>query len=462
MNTIRGDHAIVLGASIAGLLAARVLADHYRTVTVVERDVLPDQPVTRRGVPQGRQPHVLAARGAQILDELFPGILAELIEQGVPARDDGALSRLHVSIGGHLLVHHDILPAALVPPVYYPSRPLLEWNVRRRLAGLDNVTILSGHELLGFTATPDGTRVTGARIADGTPAERTLTADLVVDATGRGSRTPVFLEQLGYPRPPEDELVVRLAYASQPMRLPAGAIHEDLIGIFPEPGRPWAFACVGYENDVRLVCVGAMAGTPVPDTRTELLSRAAQIAPAEVVAALAAAEPLGDVAQYRVPSNRWRRYDRMRRFPRGLLVIGDAMCSFNPIYGQGMTVAAIESLVLRDCLRHGDQDRPHRFFRTAARKIRLAWQTAVGADLALPEVDGPRPLSMRLSNAFMDWVLTAAETDPLVALQIHRVTSMIDPPSRLLRPGFLARVARRGRERPAEPRRIDLATTRIG
>lgn len=449
MSAHCGDHAVVLGGSMAGLLAARVLADCYRRVTVVERDPLPDEPVTRRGVPQGRQPHVLLARCSQILEDLFPGFLVELVEQGVPVSDDGDLSRGHVSVGGHLLVQSGTLPAERALPLYYPSRPLLEWNVRRRLGDITNVAILSGHELLGFAATPDGGRVAGARIIgrDGPQTERTLTADLVVDATGRGSRTPVFLEQLGYGRPPEDELVVRLAYASQPMRFPAGALHEDLIGIFPEPGRPWMFGCVGYENDTRLVCVGAMAGTEAPSTRAELLSRAAQIAPGHVVAALEMAEPLGGIAQYRVPSNRWRRYDKMRRLPQGLLVLGDAVCSFNPIYGQGMTVAAIESIVLRDCLTRGDQDRPQRFFRAAAKKIRIAWQTAVGSDLALPEVDGPRPLSMRISNAFMDWVLTAAETDPLVALQVTRVTGMVDPPSLLLRPGFLARVARVHRTR---------------
>ena len=130
--------------------------------------------------------------------------------------------------------------------------------------------------------------------------------------------------------------------------------------------------------------------------------------------------------------------------------LGDAVCSFNPIYGQGMTVAAIESMVLRNHLIRGDQVRPQRFFRDAAKKIRVAWQTAVGSDLALPEVEGPRPLSMRISNTFMNWALTAAETDALVALQVTRVTNMVDPPSRLVRPGFLARVARvhriRGRD----------------
>ena len=190
-----------------------------------------------------------------------------------------------------------------------------------------------------------------------------------------------------------------------------------------------------------------MAGHEPPGTSAEMLTFAADFAPAGVLAALADAEPLGEVAHYRVPSNRWRRYDKMRRLPVGLLVFGDAICSFNPIYGQGMTVAAIEALVLRECLRRGDRELSRRFFRASAKKIRIAWQTATGSDLALPEVEGSVPLSMRLSNAYLDRVMSAAESDPTVTLQFMRVMGMIDSPARLLLPSFIFRVLRTGRRR---------------
>ena len=147
------------------------------------------------------------------------------------------------------------------------------------------------------------------------------------------------------------------------------------------------------------------------------------------------------------PSNRWRRYDKMRRTPQGLLVFGDAICSFNPIYGQGMTIAAVEAMVLRDCLLRGERNLPRRFFRASARKVRVAWQTAVGSDLALPEVAGPRPLSMRITNAYLDRVMTAAETDPVVAQQFLQFIGMIDSPARLLRPSIMLRLARTNRRR---------------
>lgn len=442
-----GERAIVLGASIGGLLAARILSESYRTVTVVERDVLSADPAPRRGVPQGRLIHALLARGALILDELFPGLLDELVASGA-ARWDGDYAKLCISVGGHQLVRSGRSPAPQLVPFYFQSRPFLEAHVLRRMRDVPNVTILEHHDVLALSSTADRSRVTGVEVVDRHTRHRTtLTADLVVDATGRGSRTPVFLEQLGYDRPAEDEVMVHLAYACQLVRIAPGAISEKFIAISPEPGRPKMFAIIDYENGTTMFGVGAMAGHEPPDTPPEMLAFASDFAPAGVLAALADAEPLGEVSRYRVPSNRWRRYDKMRRLPAGLLVFGDAICSFNPIYGQGMTVSAIEALVLRDCLRGGDRELPRRFFRSSAKKIRIAWQSAAGSDLALPEVAGSVPLSTRLSNAYLDRVMSAAESDPTVALQFMRVMGMIDSPARLLLPSFIFRVLRTRRHR---------------
>ncbi len=189
-----GEHAAVLGASMGGLLAARVLAECYRSVTVIECDELPTEPINRRGVPQGRQPHLLLARAAQILEGHFPGILDELVADGVPVWRDGDLSKFWISLAGHQMVRCGRIPDPQSLVNYYPTRPLLEWTVRLRLSARPNVEILQGHDVAALTSTVNGARVTGARVvhrADHTESE--LAADLVVDATGRGSRTPVFL-----------------------------------------------------------------------------------------------------------------------------------------------------------------------------------------------------------------------------------------------------------------------------
>ncbi|WP_231981884.1 hypothetical protein [Mycobacterium sp. E2327] len=159
------------------------------------------------------------------------------------------------------------------------------------------------------------------------------------------------------------------------------------------------------------------------------------------------AEPLAEVVKYRFPSNRWRRYDRLTHMPDGLIVVGDAMCSFNPTYGQGMSVAATEAVVLRQCLQRGDHYLPQRFFRAAAKAIRVAWQTAVSWDLTLPQIEGHRPLPMQITNAYLDRVLAAAETDPAVMQRFLRLISMVDPPSRLVSLPMLLRLARGDKKR---------------
>jgi len=438
-----GDHAVVLGASMGGLLAARVLADFFRTVTVVERDVLPDDPANRRGVPQGRHAHALLPRGAQILDELFPGFLDELVVDGAPVLDDGELSKLYFTFGGHEMLRSG--KAAVdhkAMATYVPSRPFLEYHVRRRLQTIGNVTILEGHDVAELTSTADRGRVTGVRVVnrDG-GAEKELTADLVIDAMGRGAHTPAFLESLGYGRPVEDHIVMHTTYVSQLLRIPNGTLKEMLVDIGPAPGRPTGMFLTGYENDTWMFTVFGMVGHEPPRDLAGMLSFAQEFGPPHVLAAVRAAEPLGEVARHRMPSSQRRRYDKMRRFPDGLLVFGDAICSFNPIYGQGMTVAALEASALRGCLRHGDRDLSRRFFRAAAKPIAAAWQLAAGGDLALPEVEGPRPLSVRIANAYMDWVLTACESDAVVAGQFIKVNALVDLPSRLLHPVFIYRVA---------------------
>ncbi len=454
-----GEHAVVLGASMGGLLAARVLADFYGGVTVVERDVLPDDPANRRGVPQGRHGHALLGRGSQVLAELFPGFLDELIAAGAPVLDFTDLSKAFFSFGGH----HFMSSGAFgdISPVFIPSRPVVEGLVRRRLRETAKVTFLEGYDVVDLTSTTARDRVTGARIRsrDG-DAERVLTSDLVVDATGRGARTPAFLDALGYRRPTEDQVAVRVVYSSQLLRIPPDTLNELIVLVGAVPGRPTGMALFAYENSTWMFTVFGMAGHEPPTEPAEMLTFAEGLAPAHVLAAIGAAEPLTEVCRFRYPESRWRRYDKMQRFPAGLVVIGDAICSFNPIYGQGMTVAALEALALQRCLLRGDDGLARRYFRAATKPIGVAWQFAVGGDLNLPEVEGPRPLSLRLTNRYVDRLQTAAESDIVVAEQFLKVTSLIDAPSRLLHPKLMRRAATASlhrRQRDSQPQQAGVA-----
>jgi 2-polyprenyl-6-methoxyphenol hydroxylase-like FAD-dependent oxidoreductase len=434
--------AVILGASIAGLLAARVLADFYGTVTVVERDVLPEGPATRRGVPQGGQPHTLAARVAGIADQLFPGFLGELVNGGAKVWNDGDLSRLCLTFGGHQLLRSGKVPDPKSIVIHYAHRPFFEWNLRRRVRALPNVTFLDGHDVVRLTSNRHRGRVTGVVVARrDSGAQQNLPADLVVDATGRGSRTPLFLEQLGYGRPREDKLTVHVTYSSQRVHVAPGTLRENFTITAAEPRRPTGFAMFAGENDTYVLAVQTLAGHPVPTDRAALLDSLADLAPPHALAAARAAEPLTDVTQYKFPANRWRRYDKLERTPDGLIVMGDAMCTFNPLYGQGMSVAAIESLVLRDCLlQHGDDGLPRRFFSLAAKEIGVAWRAAVSSDLALPQVTGNRTMSVRLNNAFTDRVLAAAETDPAMVQKFLRMMNMVSHRSEFFHPSTMARM----------------------
>ncbi|WP_319431924.1 FAD-dependent oxidoreductase [Mycobacterium sp. RTGN5] len=439
--TILGERAVVLGASMAGMLAARVAAEHYRTVVVIDRDEPPERPTTRRGVPQGSHGHVLQGGGVAVLDELFPGVLEEMAADGAPTWNDGDLARVILEYGGHPFLHSGRLPNAVTS--YLPSRPFLDWHVLQRVLAIPNVTMLGGHDVVGLTSSRDRRRVTGVMTArrDATEAV-VLSADLVIDATGRGSRAPVFLEDLGYDRPREDELVINLCYTSQWLAMPSDAIHEHMVATFPKAGDATTVALLGHEDGRWLMTVGAMAGQESAVDFADMLALARRRLPRRICEALEAAEPVGKTAHYRTPSSRWRRYDEMVRLPDGLVVTGDAVCSFNPIYGQGMTVAALDAIALRDCLRRGDKDLTRRFFRASAKTIRVAWRNAISADLSLPEVAGDRPLGVRINNKFSDWVLTAVETDLAVNDQFFRVLGMLDSPTRLMRPSILARVLR--------------------
>ncbi|MGA8209810.1 MAG: FAD-dependent monooxygenase [Nocardioidaceae bacterium] len=441
-----GEHAVVLGASMAGLMTARVLADRYERVTVVERDDLPAPGETRKGVPQARHAHLLLPRGGEVISELFPGLLESMVDEGVPAVVD--MRGFRLTFGGHLLAQ-DL--EATFPPTYQMSRALLEGRVLERLRSTAGVEVRQGYDVVGLTTTDGAERVTGARIQHRARSfEEIVAADLVVAATGRSSRAGHWLEELGYQRPAEEQLKIDLMYVSCRLTMPVdvlGPVRTILIG--PVPDRPTALVLTAQENGTWILTVSGYAGHHPPTRWPDLLDFLRVWTPPHVVTALEGAPRRTDPCTHRYAANLRRRYDRLKAFPRGLLVVGDAVCSFNPIYGQGMTVAALEALVLRECLETGTDDVARRFFRRIAGPSGVAWQLATGGDLALPSVPGARPLPVRVLNRYVEQVQSAAERDPAVATSFLRVTSLLDPPSRLLGPATVARVLAARRHRRA-------------
>ncbi|MGH3780242.1 MAG: FAD-dependent oxidoreductase [Pseudonocardiaceae bacterium] len=439
-----GDHAVVLGASMAGLLVARVLTETYREVTVIDRDVLPEGGVHRRGVPQGRHLHALQPRGREVLEELFPGFTAGAVQAGAQTGDVGTLRFV---LSGHRLRQVDVGRFGL-----FASRPFLEGQVRARVRALPEITFMKATNILGPTTTPDRRRVTGARVQGADGQLQPITADLVVDATGRGSRTPVWLQEWGYQRPVEDRVDIGLGYATRTLRLRPGATgHDKLIGIGATLDNPRMGALGAMEDGRHILTLGGILGDYPPTDPAGFAAFAASLPFPDIANAIEGAEPLDDPVGFRFPASVRHRYERLREFPDGLLVIGDAVSSFNPIYGQGMTVAATQAMALRRLLARDTEPSPREYFRLIAKTVDPPWDIAVGADLAFPAVPGVRTVKIRLVNAYLPRLQAAAVHDAALSAAFARVLGLIDRPAGLLRPDRVLRVWQTNRRHPAQP-----------
>lgn len=460
-------HAVVLGAGMGGLLAARVLSESFARVTVIDRDPLPAGPGVRRGVPQGRHVHGFQARGVEIVNGLFPGLLHDLVAAGASRIDN--LDGLHFRVNGHLLSQR----RQPIAPVLLASRPYLEFIVRNRVERIPAVTFRDCLEVGGLlhSRTAGGAAVvTGVRVVPpGGGAVDEIAADLVVDATGRGSRTPAWLAELGYERPAEERISVRVKYASQTLRLRGVEPEKRFVIEGRTPGRDVGVALFGCERDTwTFTVMGAERAFPKA-TRAWMLAAADGILPDWAMAAVRDAEPLGPVSTHGHPASVRRRYDKLTRFPDGLLVMGDASCAFNPIYGQGMSVAAEQALALRAALAEGTPELAARYFAASAPPIATAWALAAGSDFAYPEVEGDPTPAMRRISRYVDRVLGVAEHDPQVARRFLAVAGLVAAPPTLFRPRVLGPVVasalglggRRRQDEPAVTVSADPALARV-
>lgn len=428
------NRALVLGGGMAGLLAARVLSDAYAQVLVVDRDGAPDAPAPRRGVPQAGHAHALLARGRQVLEDLFPGLTDELAQRGVPIGD--ILGDTRLRFNGHRLRR---TTAGLM--VVSASRTTLEHHVRERVRRCPGVRFLPPATVLGLTTSADGA-VTGARIlrrADGS-AEEALEADVVVDALGRGSRTPRWLEQLGHGRAQEDVVGVDLAYVTRRYRAAPDDLGGDMASLTaPYPDHPLGGVFARLEDDVWMLTLSGMVGQHPPTDAQAFEAAVGSLADPDIAATIASAQPLDEPSLYRFPASVRIRYDAAG-FPAGLVPMGDSMCSFNPVYGQGMTVAALQAVALGSLLRRGQEGEPRRVLDAVTRVVEDPWEMAIGADLAFPDVSGPRSAKLAFAGAYIGLLHHAAEMDATLAAAFMRVSGLVAPPKTLMRPTLLARV----------------------
>lgn len=433
----RGDHAVVVGASMGGLLAARVLSEHYEQVTVVERDACPGTAEARKGVPQARHAHGLLVKGVEAIEALEPGIVAALERSGGLRGDmsgDGIWCH-----GGH---RHASFTSGLQGLLV--SRLRLEAEVLARVRSRPNVRLRERTDALGLAFAAGGARVAGLRTrarGDGA-VEEVLGADLVVDASGRGTRAPAWLAQAGYPPPPVEQVAVDVRYATRVYRRrPTDLGGLKFAVVSAAPGVPRTAAALAMEGD-RWIVSACGYGEDPPGDPEGFAAFLGSLAVPDLAALVRGAEPVGDAVRHRVPVSLRRRYERLRRRPEGLLALGDALCGFNPVYGQGITVAALEALALRDLLREGRPTLTRRFFRRASRLVDVAWATTTASDLGLGVVPGRRTAAVRLGSWYLSKLHAAAQTDPAVAAAFLAVVDLDRRPGSILRPEILYRVLR--------------------
>jgi 2-polyprenyl-6-methoxyphenol hydroxylase-like FAD-dependent oxidoreductase len=444
----RRHHAVVVGGSLAGMLAARVLSDHFDRVTLLERDRFPETPATRTGLPQGRHAHGLLARGRRTLERLLPGLTGELVRAGAEPLDWTQDVAWMSPYGWYVRFPGELL-------LLTSTRDLIDWGVRRRVAVLPNVRIHQGADVAGLILGPgDGARVAGVRLRSRTADAEVarggseLAADLVVVADGRNSHLPEWLTALGY-EPPEETVVNSFqGYASRFYRPPA-EFASDWKALYIQqapPGDPRGGMVWPVEGGRWLVSLIGGDGDYPPTDEAGFLAFARSLRSPALYEAIAGAEPLTAIAGQRATENRMRHYDCLGRFPDGVVAVGDAACAFNPVYAQGMTAAALGAEVLDGWLRAGSSHRgPGRgrdFQRRLVRAIAAAWRLAAGADYRFRTMEGPpQGRVARLTGCYIAGVMRAATKRPWVRRRLEEVLHLVRPPSALFGPGVLARLA---------------------
>jgi 2-polyprenyl-6-methoxyphenol hydroxylase-like FAD-dependent oxidoreductase len=434
-----GSHALVLGAGIAGLLAARVLVDHFSRVTLIDRDDLPENPETRNGVPQAHHAHILFVRGQRILENLFPGMIAELTSAGAPTVEWTADCPILFRDGWTPRFHSNLITRTC-------SRHLLEWQIRQRLMeyGNSQLTILSNRQMLGLDA--NKTRVTGVKIRH-ERAEEIIQADLVVDATGRESHMADWLPEIGYPAVEEKSVNAFLGYASRIYRQPHNQPDWKALFLMSNPGTRGGLIYPIEDHRWVVTLSGRQRDYP-PTNEDEFIEFARSLRSPAFYEAIKDVEPLTPIHGYRRTENRLRHFERLSHWPEGLIVTGDAVCAYNPVYGQGMTSAGLAALVLHECL--DDQRKHHqngdltglgrRFQKRLAKSNSAPWLMSTAEDYRWPDTEGDPPdHTTRFVQWYTDKVMAAAVHNPDIFQAFFEVTNLVKSPLVLFKPHILVR-----------------------
>lgn len=427
---------------MAGLLAARALWGHAQQVLVLERDRVPDGPQPRKGVPQGRHVHVLLEAGCGVLERCFPGIVAEMQREGLDVIDFGRDLAWH-----HFGVWKVRCETGM--RMLLCTRPFLEHHVRARLLALPHVTLQDQTTVRALQWSADGSAVTGVVLDDGTARP----ADVVIDATGRGSKVPTWLEAQGYERPEDEEIGVDLSYTTCLYRpSPRHAGQWRFLVEYPSSANDWRGGFISrVEGDRWIVSLnGYFKDAPEP-THEGLLRYAKTLPRPDLYESMVDAEPLSEVSVHKIPKNRWRHYERLSRFPEGLVPLGDSVCALNPIFGQGMSSAGLQAEVLERALTEhlgsgavGARGLEARVRTQVPSVLRLPWLLTSALDLHYPQASGTRPFGHGVLMWYVQSLLELCSTDARAYRRLVQVLSLEKGLTEILAPRVAAAVVAHG------------------
>ena len=442
MNLLMGRRAVVIGAGIGGLSAAGALAQYFERVEILERDRLAASIGSRSGTPQDRHPHGLLAGGLRALDRIFPGFKSDLAAAGavpVTFARDVQFERPDVGV----LPKRDFGILVLCA-----TRPLIELVLRRRAEAVANITLRPASRVIGIVPAAEGAGVRGIQFVNGSGRFETLDADLVVDASGRGTPTLTLLDALCWDLPQMTEIGVDITYATAVVEIPPDAPTEwKLVATLPDPPHVALHAIIVPTEDGRwITAIADHSATAWIETWDAFLEASRSLITPTVYNALRSAQPPEGIRHYRFPVSTWKHFERLPRLPRGVLPVADAFCRFNPIHGQGMSSAGKQALLLEDVLSRAVADPDPiaavqaGFMAEVASVLETPWTMSTSADLAFPQTRGERPDNFAQAREFEAALFRAAVADPVVHRAMLEVAQLLQPQSLLQEPDIMRRI----------------------
>jgi 2-polyprenyl-6-methoxyphenol hydroxylase-like FAD-dependent oxidoreductase len=434
--------AIVLGAGVGGLVAARILSDVCECVLLLDRDMLDDRGCGRPGVPQAHHIHLLMSGGVERLEALYPGF-----------REDATMSGAkEVDYSNDVLwFQHGSWKARFQSGVkgYPQTRRNLETILRRRTSELPNVDVCGGQAAIGLLFSQDRAQVIGVETEDlQSGSKRQRYADLVVDATGQGSRILDWLNDAGYQKPAARHIDIDLCYASRFFRpCKHSADDWDILAVYPEaPDTSRGGALHPMEGNRWLVSLFGYYGDHPPATDEGFLEYARSLASDRLYQAIKHAEPLSGIHRFKIPRQTWRRFEELRRFPSNLFVLGDALCRFDPVFGQGMTVAVLEALTLRQWLVRWGRGEVEGdvvakgYFTECAKIFQVAWSFAGAEASRFSRYETPVGAVERFRRWYWGHLYDISSRSPATYSRVIRAQHMLSPPGALLAGATFAKV----------------------